>query len=310
MLEEQNIGTEEAKLKKYIGELLTKVKADSTPSTSKVNDPFIPITEITELDTMLIKKYSLQVYLFNLKIDSKIPSNYLSRRSLSPQIRFNMINTMINIFDSYNSEPSTFFLAVQIFDNYLWKSTQVISNDDLVLICLVSVFIASKMEDIIPLHMIHIKTKIGHDRFSEELIKKIEIDILETLDFGLIMSNTYDFLRTYIYDFCLNNKEKIRGFEMVGDIQAIEHFCIKLCKLITLSDVIQKYNHSFQAIGCLIAGFEIYKMKMTNLSLEKKELLRQWTNFIIKANRLSNKSVNELFDLCKKIINFYQEMKG
>ena len=52
-------------------------------------------------------------------------------------------------------------------DNYLQKAQKKFNENDIHLIGMVSMYMASKMEDIIPLHMVHIKTKIGHDKFTK-----------------------------------------------------------------------------------------------------------------------------------------------
>ncbi len=57
---------------------------------------------------------------------------------------------------------------------------------------LVYMFIKSKEEDIIPLHMIHIKKNIGHDIFTENQIIIVEPDIPNFFDWDIVFITTYD----------------------------------------------------------------------------------------------------------------------
>ena len=62
----------------------------------------------------------------------------------------------VSIFYMFNSEASTFFLAVDILDRYLQNTKKKIEDKDIHLIGLACIFIASKSEDLCPFQMKHI----------------------------------------------------------------------------------------------------------------------------------------------------------
>lgn len=191
----------------------------------------------------LIQQYGNDIYSYSQLIDKyDLLPKYLSIHNLSNQIRTKMVDWMLEIFNSYSSEPKSFFLAVHILDLFITKTKKILCDEDIHLIGMCSIYIASKMEDIIPLHLSHIKTKIGHDKFSVKQIQKKEREILLTLDFDLIVVTTYDFIKTYLYDFYVNNKEYITLFDLEKNLLYIENSCFFLSKLIAFSDTFSVYK--------------------------------------------------------------------
>ena len=57
---------------------------------------------------------------------------------------------------------------------------------------LVSIFLSSKFEDVIPIHMHQVIEDAGHKKFKLEDILAMETDILKTLSFTIQSSNIYD----------------------------------------------------------------------------------------------------------------------
>eukprot|EP00349_Pseudokeronopsis_sp_Brazil_P001364 CAMPEP_0202960012 /NCGR_PEP_ID=MMETSP1396-20130829/4197_1 /ASSEMBLY_ACC=CAM_ASM_000872 /TAXON_ID= /ORGANISM="Pseudokeronopsis sp., Strain Brazil" /LENGTH=90 /DNA_ID=CAMNT_0049678963 /DNA_START=451 /DNA_END=723 /DNA_ORIENTATION=- len=68
-------------------------------------------------------------------------------------------------------------------DRHFKNAPRALESADLHLIGIVSMFIASKYEDVVPLLMKTIINKIGHNKFSVEQIQTKEIEILKSLSF-------------------------------------------------------------------------------------------------------------------------------
>jgi hypothetical protein len=109
----------------------------------------------------------------------------LANHEISPQLRAKMIDWMIEVFDVYKKEVDSFFLAVYILDNYLARTTNMHGDDDVHLLGLVSMLIASKYSDIEPFCLRDICEKIGHDSYGPKAIRKQEIQMLRTLDYEI-----------------------------------------------------------------------------------------------------------------------------
>jgi hypothetical protein len=192
---------------------------------------------------VLIQHYGPEIYDFSKDLENvTIPADYLKRHKIDPCTRAKMIDWMIEVLYAYCSDPPTFYLAVHIFDQFIYKSKATLSNNDVHLMGIVSLYIASKMEDVVPLRMSHVKTKIGHNKFSESQIKNREKSMLETINFDIITSSTYDFIKTFIFDFCHNNKEFINKLNLHWVIDMFDTTAIYLSKLIAHSEEFTQYK--------------------------------------------------------------------
>jgi hypothetical protein len=189
-------------------------------------------------NNLLMHNYGPQVFEFNQELDkeSKIDLNFLKRHQIESTTRTKMVDWMIEVLYAYYSDPPTFYLAIHIMDTFIAKSKIVLNNAAIHLIGIVSIYIASKMEDIIPLRMQHVKVKIGHNFFSEKTIKRQEKLILETINFELITTSIYEYIKTYFYDLNYNNREHINLLALPHVVEMFENTAIYVSKLILHCD--------------------------------------------------------------------------
>jgi len=94
--------------------------------------------------------------------------------------RAKMVDWMIEVLSAFKSSNQTFFLSVQIMDRYFDALTKLSESKDkdinhyglelneLHLIGIVSMFIASKYEDVYPLLMKTVVRKIAHGKVTDE----------------------------------------------------------------------------------------------------------------------------------------------
>jgi hypothetical protein len=84
------------------------------------------------------------------------------------------------------------------------KMAQKLEKNNLHLIGLVSLFISSKFEDVIPIHMAQILKDAGHSKFIRDDIILMERNILIALGFKIQETTIYDecfiALRTFTYE--------------------------------------------------------------------------------------------------------------
>jgi len=201
-------------------------------------------TRKDKLNEILITNYGPEIYEFSMELEklSFCPNN-LKKHKIEPEIRTKMIDWMIEVLSAYNSDPQTFSLSVQLLDMYIARTSNVLTNNDIHLLGVCCMYIASKMEDIVPLRMNHVKSKISHNKFSEKEIKKKEKVILETINFETITSSTYDFIRTFIFDFIHNNRMQIFKLDMLHHIDVFDNVAIFLSKLIFHNEEFSNYKY-------------------------------------------------------------------
>jgi hypothetical protein len=258
-----------------------------------------PITEF------MVKSYGPELYVTTVKLDQiQRDCSFLKKHNINSSSRTKMVSWMMEIFASYASEPLSFFLAVEIMDNYLQKAQQKFNENDIHLIGMVSMYMASKMEDIIPLHMVHIKTKIGHDKFTQNEIIMMERDILKVLNWDIILITIYDVVKTFLSDFYVNNRNMINTLKLETICYDLEIISIFLCKLVCLHEAFFKYNKCIKGISIIIAAFDILRSNY-KMSKEAENFLRQWLLFLVKESKFPVENVTKVYN---KVCSFYEDI--
>ena len=313
--EEKYMNPVEKKVKEFIGEMIKyynqqkKIGDDKESATFTYNiltkrDLMINMNPITQY---MVKELGPELYMSTMELDS-IERNYLflKRHNISSNSRTKMVGWMMEVFASYSSEPLSFFLAVEIMDNYLQKAKKKHNEKDLHLIGIVSMYMSSKMEDIIPLHMVHIKQKIGHDKFSLNQILSMEREILNILNWDIVFITTYDVVKIFLSDFYVNNKDMINNLKMRNICYDLEVISIFLCKLLCLHEAFFKYNKCIIAISIIIASFDIFRSNY-KISKEAENFLRQWLLFLVKESKYPVDYVTKVYN---KICAFYEDIEN
>ena len=125
-------------------------------------------------------------------------TNYLSRHDISSDYRSKMVDWMVEVLTTFKCSDSSFFLAVSLMDRFFAKSERQLTGADLHLTGVVSMFIATKYEDIIPLLMRTVLNKVGHGKFKQETIEEREIEMLATLSFKVGCPTVLEFIDRYL----------------------------------------------------------------------------------------------------------------
>ena len=146
-------------------EKIDQSKSDLLPNPKKKQTTLVDYLEKENI--IIIKNYGTEIYNYMKKLENNgIPQNFSERHSINQEIRTKMVDWMIEVLSVYKSEHETFFLSVFILDMFIYKSTEIINTEDVHLIGLTSMFIASKFEDVVPIRMHSLVSKIGHDLFK------------------------------------------------------------------------------------------------------------------------------------------------
>ena len=112
-----------------------------------------------------------------------------------------MVDWMVEVTTSFKCTTRTYFLAVAIFDTYLRKmqGKKVLENSDVHLIGVGTMYLASKYEDIYPLHSKVVSEKISHGAFSQKQILAREMEYLKLFHFEMDFITSYDIHQTYVH---------------------------------------------------------------------------------------------------------------
>lgn len=263
----------------------------------------------------LLHSYGTFLYTYSTHIESNLPTpNFLDRHKIAPDIRTKMVNWMIEVFNAYSSEDQTFFICVQILDNYISRCPCILTNNSIHLLGITCMFIASKFEDEYPIQMYQAQQKIGHNKFSVYAIKEKEKQILECLNFDIVYSTILDFINLYFQDFISNNKASIEYMNILTEHKGISIF---LAKMLYYNECFSHLSNSIKAVSCVTFGLELVKIKVGNKlsgendrdkSYEKEvemqfTMLEEWVKFL-KENMRERRGILEL--TINKLKEFYQ----
>lgn len=94
-----------------------------------------------------------------------------------------MVDWMVEVMSSYKCQDQTLFLAVLLMDQYYAQVAENLSVNLLHLVGITCMFIASKYNEIYPVHIHTFHDKIGHFKVSTAQIKQQEALILQTLQY-------------------------------------------------------------------------------------------------------------------------------
>ena len=193
--------------------------------------------------------------------------NVLEKHKITPEMRLKMVDWMIEIFTIIQTNDITFFNAVNIMDNFFYKSDISYQPNDLHLIGICSIFIAYKFCDIHPITLKFLVEKIGHGKFSKEEIINMEEKILNTLQYDILKPTIYEFTTFFFEDlfFFYENNFNIKNITLK---KYLKEFIEQNASYIDLSfkrynfdkcETIMKYSDNLRNyIKCLL----IYLMKM------------------------------------------------
>ena len=144
--------------------------------------------------------YSNSILETLLKDDFTV-DKFLENHKITPRMRTRMADWMIEVLSNYNCDDLTYFESVNVMDRYFKECENrniILLPEDLHLIGVTSMFIASKYHDIRPLRLKTVQEKIAHEKLSCEEIKNKEDEISRFLNYSFGLPTMWDFITIFI----------------------------------------------------------------------------------------------------------------
>lgn len=237
------------------------------------------------------------------------PVDFLSRHKINPSIRTKMVNWMLEVFHSFKSNEETIFCAVKILDKYIWKTEDLLKNEDIHLIGIVCMYLASKTYDIVPIQMNNLTHLVGHDIFEQKTIKEMEKKILKTINFDLITPNTYEFIQFLLYDFYINNKESIEGLNLKKMFDILENSSIWLAKMCNHFEKYSSVSPIFLSVSCVMIAYDMMKDNCKLLNENMQKFFKDWLKFLFTNIAKTPENKNEIEKIYKSIGISYNDFE-
>lgn len=93
---------------------------------------------------------------------------------------------MIEVLSSFSCKPNTFFVAIDLMDAFMARSSRALETKDIHLVGVTCMLLASKMEEIIPFKVATVVDKMTHGKIEARDIVRCEEDVLRALEFRLL----------------------------------------------------------------------------------------------------------------------------
>lgn len=264
-----------------------------------------------ESDNLLLNE-GLNFYSYNKELESstfKFSEKILQRHQITSAIRTKMVDWMIEVLSVFENMDETFFLSVNIMDLFFINSKKVLKNEDIHLIGITSMYIASKFQEIYPISLKSFVNKISHKQFNEKKIIKEEKIIMNDIQFeSLVTTSVYDFIRELCYDFCLNNKDFLKCNTEKLIFVNLQKTAIYLAKLIMYYDIFYKEVFSVKAVACIITSMKIVKMYFKEKWNQNiKNIFNDWIILLLKQGKVDEKVVEKIGSKIYSCFNHYQK---
>jgi hypothetical protein len=206
-------------------------------------------------------------------------------------MRMQMVDWMVIVSASLKLRDETFFLAIDILDKVIIKFNYNLSDRDLHLISIISIFLASKYQEVVPIDLKLLLEKVAHNKFTKEDILAGEILILKKLNFKM-PSN-------YFLDYTYSLMDKIFGRNLLCLYRRILFVFLKFIYKLSLSDMKLTRGSNLKDLYTAIFSFginyinEYLNDKSHNFNKEILEL-----HYSLKINaRYINKLTNYIENL-------------
>lgn len=169
----------------------------------------------------------------------------LSTHNITPLHRQQVIEWLTEVCLRYSTKQ-VFFLTVKLMDQFFQSFDQVLFPEDLHIVCVSCLFIASKLLDVVPVKLKTLLTKICMGKYSVSQFVNAEKIVLETLEFNVNLTTIYEFLVYFGWKFQL--------------AVTFLYSCEILAFLMQMDYGILRFNCEEIALGCIV--FVAGKSKM------------------------------------------------
>ena len=246
------------------------------------------------------------------KTTFKIPENFLSKHKITPNIRTKMVDWMIEVLSVFENTDETLFLAINIMDLYLFRSKNILKNENIHLIGITSMFIASKFQEIYPINLKTFIIKVSHNQFNAENITKEEKIIFKEIGpENLVITSIYDFIKLFIYYFYFENKMIIiHDKNYLKIFNYVKNAAIYLSKVVMHYEVFYKNNMSSNAVCCIITAIKMVKIyAKEKWSSELTKMFYEWIIILLEKGELTQNEIEKLGSEIFSAYNHYQKSK-
>lgn len=205
-------------------------------------------------------------------------NNFMDKHQISKKQLAKMIDWIIEVLDIFNQSDNTIFRAILLLKMYMKSCTQILGISDLHLLGVVSMLLASKLEEVKVIKMKSIIVDICKYKFSQQEISKMEKQMIRILSFALNEVSIYEYFSGLFS--LLEMPEEFAS--------SVKKYAILLQKMFLYSyDILNVYSYKELASYSTIISMKLYEHSNSKFSAHK---------YILKVLKFSGIEKNQILD--------------
>jgi len=157
---------------------------------------------------------------YSRKILEKIPdlTNTLVRTKVNAFVRGRLISWLVEVLENLKKpfNYAELFRSILIMDIYTKHNTKLIEDEDMHLIGVTAMYIASKYETNMHLNVSDLTQKACHEKFENQEVFQLEFEIIKALGFNVSYPSHFDILRLFLFELFESDNAIFKTIEMVS----------------------------------------------------------------------------------------------
>lgn len=180
-------------------------------------------------------------------------TNTLIHSRVDPAVRARMIDWIIEVFTHFQANFSfaTFFRSILVLDQFLKYTVLPVVNEDVHLLGLTSMYVASKYEDMFHIRIKDFASKAAHNRFSPAQIRESENLVLSTCGYCISYKTPLE-----IADFYFARVFTFHDGELV---QQSRKWTVHFLVVCSFQVAFNNYDSRLIVIACALAAINYVK---------------------------------------------------
>ena len=263
---------------------------------------------------LLFRREAEHFYSFNYFLENnfKIPKTFLDKHKINSSTRTLMVDWMIEVLSFFKNSDETLFLSVNIMDLFLSKSKNILKDENIHLLGITSMFIASKFQEIYPITLNDFVVKISFNEYNENEIIATEKKIIEEISpESLLIVSIYDFIKSSCYEFYYYHRKLLTDAEF-EIFKNLEKTAVYLSKLILHYTCFSGEKSSIKAVACIFTAIKIIKtnffLKFWNNNLDI--IFNAWVVVIVSQNNFNLADIEKLGNSIYSAFKHYQKLSN
>ena len=277
---------------------------------------------VQEYNQEILLNLLMDEFCFNKKIKLTLSSELLNNYGINPSIRSYLIDSLIDLQNTFKFHNKTLFITLKLFDNYLSSiisskfNNIIIKESELDLVLTSCFLIASKSEESYIYHLTDYLSILSSQYIINDLIT-MEYNILKYFNFEAFSPNVLDFFEFFSVFFNLDKSLNQKGIiiliiilsdlylsQLPPSFLAFSVICILLKNYFNFDELINKLDNIFDNLyednNISINKDIIYEKFLMLLKPIKNEIKVKYVGERI-VDYIKNINKDELINIKKKM---------